>query len=236
MVGFFEGEPADRDVREERKLPRVRAVLWDNDGVLVDTERVFFQVNRELFAAQGFELSHTAFFDWFLMDNRGGWHLLRERGDPDERIGELRRERNRRFGEIIGARQDLLIAGMDDVLRHLAPQVTLALVTSASREHLQLAHRHTGLLPYFDVVVTEDDCPNTKPCPDPYLMALRQIEVPPEECIAVEDSPRGVLAAQAAGIRCIVLRSELTAHYPFREAHAVVNGTTELLDVLRCLL
>src|SRR5689334_4003623 len=134
-----------------------RAILWDNDGVLVDTERLFFQVNRQLFADHGLELTERAFFDWFLLDNCGGWHLFRERGHSDASIHEIRQERNRRFGALLAAQDVLAREGMEDVVRTLAAAAPMAVVTSSSRAHFALAHRRTTFCPHFAFIVTEED-------------------------------------------------------------------------------
>ena len=209
-----------------------RAILWDNDGVLVDTERLFFQVNRDLFADHGLELTKRAFFDWFLLDNCGGWHLFRERGHSEEQIKEIRRERNRRFSALLATQDVLARHGMEDIVRRLAGSVPMAIVTSSSREHFALAHRRTTFQQHFEIVVTEEDCATTKPSPEPYLVATKRLGFAPEQCLAVEDSPRGLQAARAAGIPCVVVRSELTSDYAFVGAHAIAETNDQLLAVM----
>lgn len=209
-----------------------KAILWDNDGVLVDTERLFFQANRDLFAAHGLELSPQSFFDWFLLDNCGGWHLFRERGHTDADIVEIRKDRNRRFSALIAAEEHLARRGMEDIVRTLSPRTAMAIVTSSSLEHFALAHRRTTFRRYLPIVVSEEDCTTSKPSPEPYLIGAQRVGLSPSECIAVEDSPRGLLAARAAGIPCIVIKSELTASYAFDGARAVVESNDELMDAL----
>jgi HAD superfamily hydrolase (TIGR01509 family) len=213
-----------------------RAILWDNDGVLVDTERLFYRVNRDLFTEHGLELTETAFFDWFLLDNSGGWHLFRERGHSEADIAAIRRERGQRFSALLAAEATLARSGMEDVVSALAPFGAMAVVTSAPREHFELAHRNTSFRRHFQVVVTEEDCRTTKPSPEPYRLAMSKLGFSPAECVAVEDSPRGLLAATAAGIPCVVVKSEFTAHYDFAGAHTVVSTNEELGSVLRDML
>jgi len=209
-----------------------KAILWDNDGVLVDTERLFFKVNRDLFADHGLELSLRAFFDWFLLDNCGGWHLFRERGHSEAHIIEIRKERNRRFSALLAAEETLARDGMEDVVRTMSTSAAMAIVTSSSREHFALAHRRTRFQQYFPIIVTEEDCQTTKPSPEPYLLGAKRVGRLPDACIAVEDSPRGLLAARAAGIPCIVIRSELTAAFAFEGARAVVDSNEGLRGAL----
>ena len=212
------------------------AILWDNDGVLVDTERLFFQANRDLFADHGFELTKRDFFEWFLLDNCGGWHLFRDRGHTEGAIVEIRKDRNRRFSALLAARESLARDGMEEIVRGLAAVAPMAVVTSSSREHFDLAHRRTTFQQYFRFIVTEEDCASSKPSPEPYLIGAQRLGLSPEACIAVEDSPRGLLAARAAGMPCVVVRSELTADYGFEGAAAVVDSNDALIEVLNYLL
>jgi HAD superfamily hydrolase (TIGR01509 family) len=213
-----------------------KAILWDNDGVLVDTERLFFRANRDLFAAHGLELTARAFFDWFLLDNSGGWHLFRDRGHTDASIAEIRKERNQLFTALLAAEESLAREGMEDIVRTLADVRPMAVVTSSSREHFLLAHRNTTFQKHLRFVITEEDCTASKPSPQPYLLGAKRFGLLPEQCVAVEDSPRGLAAARAAGMTCVVVRSELTADYRFEGAFAVVESNAELLDALAALL
>jgi HAD superfamily hydrolase (TIGR01509 family) len=112
----------------------------------------------------------------------------------------------------------------------------MAIVTSSSREHFALAHRRTTFAQYCPTVVTEEDCASTKPSPEPYLLGAQRVDRLPGQCIAVEDSPRGLLAARAAGIPCVIVRNELTSNYAFPGAHAIVESNDELLAVIAAWL
>ena len=81
--------------RSSAPPPMLSAILWDNDGVLVDTERFYYQANRDYLRGHGIELSEAQFFEWFLADNCGAWHLLEAGGASAEQIARWRRERAR---------------------------------------------------------------------------------------------------------------------------------------------
>lgn len=206
----------------------VRGILWDNDGVLVDSERHFYQANRDFFAPHGIQLSEQNFFDWFLLDNYGAWHLLAERGVTAVQIAALRTERNRQYSEHLRRRRPPEIAGIGALLARLTGQVAMGIVTSASREHFDLIHQDLGLLPHFQFVLTEESYTHSKPSPEPYLLGLQQLQMTAENCLVIEDSPRGLQAASAAGLRCIVLRGELTRHHDFTGAWRVVDDVAQL--------
>lgn len=208
----------------------VEAILWDNDGVLVDSERLFFEANRELLASLGAELTPEGFFAWYLQDNCGGWHLL---GEPSEAQIELwRAERNRIYSRKLAEAGNLAMPGISDVLDALAPHYRMGIVTSSYREHFELIHQDLSLSHHFEFVVAAEDYVQSKPDPEPYQLGLQTLGLTADRCVVIEDSPRGLAAAQAAGIRCIVLRHPLTRGHDFSGAWRVVDSLAELSALL----
>ncbi len=217
-------------------MAAVRAILWDNDGVLVDTERLFYEANRHMLAGQGITLSERDFFNWYLLHNCGAWHVLRGRGADRDRIDALRTERDQLYTDLLAAAGDTAIPGMPALLADLAPRVPMGIVTSARRVHFDAIHAGLGLLPHFRFVLTSDMYGRSKPSPEPYLLGLDTLGVPAEQCLVVEDSPRGLQAARAAGIRCIVLRNSMSMDFPFEGAHCVVDTVQSLREAIDGLL
>jgi HAD superfamily hydrolase (TIGR01509 family) len=126
--------------------------------------------------------------------------------------------------------------GVETVLAGLHGRVAMGVVTSSNPEHFDIAHRSTGLLRYFDFVLTNRDYEHTKPHPAPYLAALARCGLAPEQCIAIEDSERGLASARAAGLRCVVVPRGLTRGGTFREAHCVLEDVRNLAAVLAPLI
>jgi HAD superfamily hydrolase (TIGR01509 family) len=205
----------------------LQAILWDNDGVLVDTERLFYEANRELFLPLGLELSEQHFFDWYLADNCGAWHLLEPR-QTEAQMDAWRAERNRRYARRLASEHIPAIDGVAEVLASLSPRLRMGVVTSANREHFDIIHRRLDLARHFEFVLTHESCAATKPSPQPYLMGLERLGVTAAEALVVEDSPRGLQAATAAGIRCIVMRNALTRSHDFPGAYRVVDTMPQL--------
>lgn len=210
-----------------------KAILWDNDGVLVDSERLFFQANRDYFRLHGIELSPRQFFDWYLRDDCGAWHLL---GVSGTGIEPLRAQRNVIYNRLLKEATDLEVPGMASLLGELSGRVRMGIVTSSRRVDFMTIHTKLQLLPHFEFVLTGEDYTHAKPSPEPYLLGLEKLGICAEECLVVEDSPRGLQAARAAGIACIMIRTELTGDYDFPGAKAVVDNAAELADTLQGLL
>jgi HAD superfamily hydrolase (TIGR01509 family) len=212
----------------------IEAIFWDNDGVLVDTEHLYYEATRRVLASVGIELTEELYRDLFLVQGKGAWHLAEAQGVPPERIQQLKDERGALYSRMIGE-EPRLIPGVLDILQQLHGRYVMGIVTSSRRDHFDLIHRDTGLRKYFDFVITADDCPRTKPCPDGYAMAVARSGAGPEACLAVEDSERGVEAATAAGIRCVVVPSRLTRTQKFVGALYRLEAVNELPALLTTL-
>jgi len=205
-----------------------KAILWDNDGVLVNSEVLFYEANRRYLQQYEIELNPDLYFEYFLSNSAGTWHILRDKGLDDEQISVARRERNELYTELLDSTPDLTTPGIEKVLQHFSEKCHMAIVTGSEREHFERIHLRTGLLNHFALVVTAGDYRHEKPNPEPYLTAATRLGVLPVDCIAVEDSPRGLEAAIAAGMPCVVMRTNLTSNYPFAGAYAVVDTPVEL--------
>jgi HAD superfamily hydrolase (TIGR01509 family) len=209
----------------------IKALLWDNDGVLVDTEHLYFEATRRVLASAGVELTEQQYIDHFLVAGRGAWHLLEERGAGANEIARLRDERNDLYGRLLGE-GPRTIPGVAETLQALHGRYVMGVVTSSRKDHFDLIHEHTGLLQYFDFVLTASDYPRVKPYPDPYLAAVARSGVGADACIAIEDSERGLEAATLAGVRCIIVPTALTCGGRFPGAYRVLTSAGEIPGAL----
>ncbi len=207
------------------------AIFWDNDGVLVDTEQLYRAATQEVLASIGIALDDDQYIELFLRQGRGAWHLAEERGVTPDEIVRLRGQRNALYGQWLRAGSRLM-PGITDVLDALSGRYVMGVVTSSRRDHFDLIHEHTGLLKYFDFVLTSGDYARTKPEPDSYLRAIERSGVRSEACVAIEDSERGLEAATRAGIRCIVVPTPLTRGGRFRGAHRVLESVRDIPSAL----
>jgi HAD superfamily hydrolase (TIGR01509 family) len=209
----------------------IKAILWDNDGVLVDTEGLYFRATREILARVGVDLTQELYAEYLLKQGKGAWHLAVERGVPPDEIDRMRDERDTRYEQLL--RQDnTVIAGAQETLANLHGKFVMGIVTSSRPEHFEIIHQSTGLLQYFDFVVTSHEFTHYKPHPEPYLVGLERIGHTRDECVVIEDSPRGLIAANAAGIRCLVIPNGLVAEEDFSGATMVLNAVTDVTPEL----
>lgn len=210
-------------------MRRVRCILWDHDGVIVDTEPRFFEATRATLSNHGVELTLAR------------WHELQREGrrledlvgtDFDLDLRDVRSRRDALYAELL-AERDVVIDGVPDLLRSLAEEYRLALVTTSLRRFVDQLHGKSGLLDLFECVLAAEDCERHKPHPEPYLKAMDYLGAAPEHCVAVEDSPRGLGAALGAGVPCLIVRSQFMIEGDFAGAEAILGDIRELPAYLK---
>jgi HAD superfamily hydrolase (TIGR01509 family) len=206
-------------------------VLWDNDGVLVDTEGLYFQACKQVLGSVGIDLTLNQYKDISLRRGESTFVLAAEQGTDADMVSRLRERRDRIYAELLESRCPV-IDGVEEELRSLHGRVRMGVVTSAPRRHFEAAHARSKVIQYMDFVLTREDYTHSKPHPEPYLTAMQRDGLRPDQCIVVEDSERGLAAATAAGLECIIVLSEWTRGGDFTKAVAVVESITEVTQHL----
>lgn len=213
----------------------VEAILWDNDGVLVDTEGLFFEATRDALARAEVILTREVYLDLVMGNGRSVFELAEARGSTPDDLVAIRRARDAAYAALLRSGPSLAIDGIAETLQALHGRARMAVVTSSLREHFELAHRRTGMKRFFEVVVAREDYEQSKPHPEPYLTALRRLGLHPGRCVAIEDSERGLTAATRAGLRCIIVPNDLTRGCAFSGAAAVLADSRAMLAALGSL-
>ena len=134
----------------------LKAILWDNDGVLVDTEGLYFQACRETLERLGVRLSEARFIELFLKASEGLTKIAAEHGIDEQALEPARIWRNARYTELLRAGVPV-IDGARQVLRQLHGTVRMGIVTSSRREHFEITHATIGLLDCIDFTLVRED-------------------------------------------------------------------------------
>ena len=182
----------------------IEAVVFDLDGVLVDSENVWDEARRELAAERGGRWHERASRDMMGMSSPEWSRYMREEIGLPDRPEEISAEVVGRL-EAIYHRELPLIEGAVEAVERLAERWPLALASSSNRELIDLVLELSGLAPHFRVTVSSEEVERGKPAPDVYLEAARRLGVAPERCGAVEDSENGIRSAKAAGMRVLAI-------------------------------
>lgn len=213
-----------------RDVERKRAILWDNDGVLVDTEKWFFEANRLELAAIGVTASWAQFEE---INQTHGVSLLSLSKLEGEDLRALHARRDARYSELLRTEQ-LAIPGMLGLLERMKEHVfTTGIVTASRREHFDIIHGLSGMLAHVDFAVVREDYARAKPHPDGYLAGIERAGLAASCCVAVEDSPRGIAAARAAGLECVLFTpGSVGADRDVGEVFGRAGSAEQLEDVL----
>ncbi len=211
----------------------IEFILWDNDGVLVDTERLYFEANQAVLAPFGLNLTQSMFQEYWLKRSKGLTLVMEQVGLDlgSEEIEKMRIERNELYSKSLRDKQTI-IDGARETLEKLNSRVRMGIVTSSRKNHFEIIHSKTGLMPYFEFVVANGDYARSKPAPDPYLKGLERAGVAKEKCLVIEDSERGLSAAKAAGLECWVIPFGISAGGDFSRADKVLGSIREVPELL----
>jgi len=203
-------------------------IFWDNDGVLMETEHLYYQANAEALAGVGVELTLEEFCRISL--RQGESVLALADGDSDE--AELRLIRDDLYYRLLGEKSRVY-PGVQDTLERFHGRLPMAVVTSCRRDNFMQMHRTSGLLGYFDFILTREDYVASKPDPEPYLTACVRAGLTPGRCLAIEDSERGVLSAARAGLTVAAIPGEMNRGGNFGPARWLLEGIHELPALLK---
>ena len=217
-----------------RSIPRspFAAVIFDMDGVLIDSEPLHLRATQTALGARGASFSERDNRAFFGATDPELFRILRILFDLEATTAELvgaKREHLRRLIRTEGQP----LPGVPSVPRLLREAgMLLGLVSSSARPVIQTVLETVALDTAFHTVVSGDEVPRGKPAPDGFIMAARRLQVPPECCLVVEDSRNGVLAAKAAGMTVAAIPCRATSHEDFSPADLVLPSLEALPKAL----
>jgi HAD superfamily hydrolase (TIGR01509 family) len=205
-----------------------RALIFDFDGLLVETEHIVFEVWVEVLAARGVHKTEEDFLPFIgTNDPERDEEVMREWLGADADIEAFDRDIRALLdpraleAPVLEGAIELLDAARDADWK-------VGLGSSSGRRWIESHLSHRGLLEHFDAVVTREDAEHAKPAPDIYLEVARRLGVPPARCVVLEDSEPGCRAAVAAGMTVIACPSELTRTSDFSMATRLVASLLEV--------
>ncbi len=207
----------------------IRAIIFDFDGLILDTEWPIFQSWQELYKSYGGEVDLVG---WQTvigtvsneMDHFEGLEQQIGRGLDKAVLAPQRRQREYELIQVQPAQP-----GVEGYLRDARRLgIKIGLASSSPCEWVTGHLTRLGLIDYFDCILARDDVSQVKPDPELYLTVVRDLEVQPHEVIVLEDSPIGVTAARRAGLFCVAVPNLLTSQMPLEHASMIVNSLDEL--------
>jgi HAD superfamily hydrolase (TIGR01509 family) len=202
----------------------VKAVLFDLDGVLVDSERFSSEASDMILAEVGIvqtPMEKKLVFGRRTLDNYKA--AIDARGlDIDPAI--LVARKNRLFAKIVHGKLKPL-PGVLELLGGIRDAgLKVAVVSSSPLERVNVSLEEVGLILEFDLIVSGDCCDRGKPDPEPFLLAARRLDVKPADCVVIEDAEAGVAAGKAAGMKVVAVRSPNTHYQDLSKADIIVDS------------
>lgn len=204
----------------------LKAVIFDCDGVIADSEQLHFSLLRDLVGELGVSLTKEQYLDKYLaMDDKKSFAaVLADNGKSAtaEQLQKLRERKSILYKEKASGNL-VILPGVVELVMALSQKYVLAVASGALREEVFMALDTAAIKHYFDVVVSAEDVKNGKPAPDSYLLALERLnqkypakKIQPAECLVIEDSKHGVDSAHGAGMKC----AAVCTSYPAEELKA----------------
>ena len=184
----------------------VRGILFDMDGLVLDTETLYCRFWQEAANALGFPMTHQQALGMRALNAQASDALLKSYFGPTVTYEAVRAERIRRMDAYIEEHGVEAKPGIRELLRYLhEKEIPTALATSSPMERVRKHLGPLGLLHQFDALCSGYEVPHGKPEPDIFLYAADSIRLPPENCLVLEDSPAGLLSARRAGCLPVVI-------------------------------
>jgi HAD superfamily hydrolase (TIGR01509 family) len=207
----------------------LKGIIFDFDGIILETEIPRYNAWRSLFQEYGLP---------FTIEQ---WHLGVGTGpsvfDPAVILANQTKGKIEAYqAQVIADEralsfvfQEPILPGVQELIQAAEPSgIKLAVASSSEQEWVLGNLERIGLLTLMDVVCTANDVTKVKPDPELYLLALDKLGLSPENCLAFEDSPNGILAARRAGLRCVAVPTRMTASMDLTAANLIVNSIPDL--------
>ncbi|MDI6105657.1 HAD-IA family hydrolase [Actinoplanes sp. NEAU-A12] len=205
-------------------------ILFDHDGVLVDTEFWYYRAGEHALADIGFTVDKGQYLRG-MGQGLGTWAQARAAGIDEQTISRQRKARDDYYQEYLRT-ESIEIEGVVETLAELSQYARMAIVTTAKRVDFELIHETRQIRKFMDFVLVREDYKLSKPHPEPYLTGLRRFGAAKKETLVVEDSSRGLNSAVAAGIDCAVVHNEFTKAHDFSQAGYRIKTLIELKDII----
>lgn len=205
----------------------ISCVIFDMDGVIIDSEPIYMQVEQDLFREVGLELSHEEHTKF--VGRSDLWKVLKQTYNLAINIEDIHREENRRYLEIINnSFDDNPIEGVVDLIEQLHEQgIKLVLASSSEMKNIELVLTKFGLLNYFDLRISGANLETSKPHPEIFEKAALMAQMPFQNCLVIEDSASGVKAAKAANMLCVGFRNPNSGDQDLSVADWIIDSFEE---------
>jgi HAD superfamily hydrolase (TIGR01509 family) len=204
----------------------INAVIFDLDGLLADTEKLHLSAYQTVFSELGFELSDEEYANHWIRNGKGTDAFIAQKNlaiDPNF----VRSEKACIYKKLVSS-SAMPMPGARELLCSLQGRKTMALATSSHPKDANAVLNALDFEDFFFCVATKSSVERVKPYPDIFLYVANEMNIPPENCVVLEDAEKGILAADAAGMKSIAVPNIHTKGNDFSNADLVVDSLEEV--------
>lgn len=211
----------------------LRAVVFDFDGIIVDSEPMHYEAFQDVLKPRGLDFTWEEYCETYIgFDDRDAFQTVHKehgRDLSDEELAQLIEQKAKRFQHLVHEGQAKPLPGVIELIKSLPGRLPIALCSGALREDIIPILSQLEIAHLFDQIVTAEDTPRSKPASDPYQLTLENLEVEdPARTIAIEDTPAGILSAKGAGMKVLAVTNSYGREF-LLEADAITD-TLEKID------
>lgn len=205
-------------------------VIFDMDGVILDSERIYQEIERSMYDKLGIPVSREEHRTFMGTAEKAMWTYMCDRYKLDHEVEDLIREERERFMKMLEIPGSIpLMKGLIPLLESLRKErISCWIASSSSAEIIAKVLKGNNLESFFQGYVSGDDVKRSKPSPEIFLKAARLSGTDPSKCLVIEDSENGIKAARAAGMAVIALDNPDSIHLDFTDAGLIIKSLQEI--------
>ncbi|MEO8664494.1 MAG: HAD family phosphatase [Ignavibacteria bacterium] len=204
----------------------MKVIIFDMDGVLIDSEPAYLEMNLKMFSEYGIGMDDENYKALVGMPSLPMWTMLKEKYDLKNEVTDIIQREKGRMYDILNS--ELIPGPMDgvvDLLERLASEgFKLSVASSSAKSNIELILNRLNLSKYFSYVISGEEVINGKPAPDIFLKVADHFTQPADKCFVIEDSANGVAAANSAGMLCIGFKNNGSNEQDISKADLIINN------------
>lgn len=207
----------------------LEAVIFDMDGVIIDSEPVHFEINQEIFRRLGISIPGDIYYTFVGISNTKMWTIIKENFNLSQTVPELLKTHLNVGLEYLKEYKNGPIPGVVELLEELKTVgIPAGIASSSPAETIKLVTEILGVSRYFSVLASGEEVKNGKPAPDVFLRTAELLKAGPENCVVIEDSKNGVRAAKAAGMKCVGFQNVNSGNQDLTGADLIISSMEDL--------
>lgn len=215
--------------------PQPELIIFDMDGVLLDSESLYWKVNFEFFDDLGVEITHEEYNSFIGISGTKMWTYIKRKGNISTPIPELIAEEKQRKYDALAKEELQANDGLNDLLKYIkSKEISCCIASSGLMKNIQLILQKLDVEKYFTHIVSGEMVTNGKPAPDIFLQAAGHFKADPNRCLVIEDSRNGVIAAKSANMTCVGYINEGSGNQDLSKADLVTDSLADhrLLELI----